>query len=59
MTDNKPKIIKVKIWGRYRPCELKGINNDGSVDVRVMGGHVVSGMPSFFNPCFHKQCSQG
>jgi hypothetical protein len=48
LSKNKPIIIKVKIWGRYRPCELRKINGDSTVDVRVMGGHVVGGMPSFF-----------
>lgn len=48
MSENKPIIIKVKLWGRYRPCELRKVHDNGTVDVRVMGGHVASGMASFF-----------
>ena len=45
---SKPKIIKVKLWGRYRRCELRKVHDNGSVDVRVMQDEVVSDMPSFF-----------
>lgn len=47
-SDNKAKIIKVKLWGRYRQCELRRVHEDGFVDVRVMQNEVVSGMPAFF-----------
>lgn len=43
---NNPTFVKAKIWNRYHRCVVLRINDNGTVDLRVMGGDLVSGMPS-------------
>ncbi len=50
--NSRPTIIKVKVYGAYRPCILlrvyrsKTTGEAGYVDVRVRDSHVCYGMPS-------------
>lgn len=42
---SEPIFVKARIWKRYRRCVLLRKNANGTVDLRVMGGDLVAGMP--------------